>query len=133
VEIREATQDDVPAVRQLLQLLPGVWQDSWRADVIERAISSVAGLALVAVRGHILVGFACAHDFGFHAYLSQLTVSASEQNSGLGTQLLRRIEEQLGERGCSVLTADVHRPAEFIYRRLGWSAPAATLLRQRLG
>lgn len=132
MEIRGATPNDVPPIRRLLQSLGGLWQESWRADAIERALDSAAGLALVAVRGDVVVGFVCAHDVGFRAYLSELAVSESEQKSGLGTELLRRIETELAERGCSVLVADVHPPAEPFYRALGWSAPAATLLRRRL-
>lgn len=132
VRIREVNGDDVPDIERLLRSLPGVWQESWRADVIERALSSAGDLALVALRGGALVGFVCAHDFGFRAYLSELIVSEAEQRSGVGTALLRHVESRLADRGCAVLIADVHPPAEIFYRRLGWAEPAATLLRRRL-
>jgi predicted N-acetyltransferase YhbS len=48
----------------------------------------------------------------------------------LGTRLLRRVEEAVAERGCAV--ADVYPGAEDFYRKLGWSAPTATLLKHRL-
>ena len=131
--IREASFEDVPGIRTLLRSLPGVWQEAWRSDVLERAITAASGLALVALRGAKVIGFVCAHDLGFRAYLSELAVSESEQRSGLGTQLLQRVEEQLRVRGCAVLIADIHPPAEPFYRRLGWRAPDATLLRRRLG
>ena len=132
VEIREATMRDAAAVQGLLRSLRGVWQDSWRTDVVERAIVSASELAMVAVRGDAVIGFVCAHDVGFRAYLSELAVSESEQGSGLGTELLYRVEERLGQRGCSVLIADVYPPAEGFYRKLGWSDPAAILLRLRI-
>jgi predicted N-acetyltransferase YhbS len=132
IAIRQATGKDVPAVRGLLESLPGVWQESWRPDVLERAISSADGLALVAFRREGLVGFVCAHDVGFRAYVSELAVAESEQRSGLGTELLRRIEEKLVERGCAILIADVYPPAEAFYRKLGWSPPDAKLLGRRL-
>jgi len=137
MEIRRATLDDAPAIRRLLQSLSGVWQESWRPDAVEHAIEAAAGLALVAVREHSVVGFVCSHDVGFRAcfraYLSELVVSESEQRSGLGRQLLRQIETELAERGCSVLVADVYPPAEPFYRKLGWTPPAATLLRRHVG
>jgi len=132
MRIREASGEDVPAIQRLLRSLPGVWQESWRADVIERAMSSAAGLALVALRGETLVGFVSAHDVGFRGYLSELAVSETEQRSGVGTELLRHIERKLADRGCSMLIADVHPPAAPFYRKLGWADPPATLLRRRL-
>ena len=45
--IREATQDDIPAIETLMKGEPGFWQDNWRADVLNRAMVSARGLAFV--------------------------------------------------------------------------------------
>jgi len=126
--IRHADPKDVLAIQRLLRSLPGVWQDSWREDVIERTLDSARALAFVAEEDGVLVGFASAHDLGFRAYLSELVVSESHQRKGIGAQLVRRIEAELAARGCAVLIADVYPPAEPFYRKLGWRPPKATLL-----
>ena len=126
--IRHAEPKDLPAVRQLLLSLPGVWQDSWREDVLERALDSAGDLAFVAVEASLVVGFASAHDVGFRAYLSELVVSASHQRKRIGAQLVRRVEAELAARGCAVLIADAYPPAEPFYQELGWRPPKATLL-----
>jgi ribosomal protein S18 acetylase RimI-like enzyme len=130
--IRHADRKDLPGIRRLLRSLPGVWQDAWREDVLERALDSAGDLAFVAIQGSTVVGFASAHDVGFRAYLSELAVSRDHQRQGIGAQLLRRIETALGARGCAVLIADVYPPAEPFYAELGWQPPHATLLGRRL-
>ena len=129
--IRQATADDAPAVRALLQSVTGVWQSNWRGDAVERAIASAAGLAFVAQRDDAIIGFACAHDTGFRAYLSELAVAESDQRTGIGTRLLNAIENALAARGCAILIADVYPPAAEFYRKLGWSEPDAVLMRKR--
>lgn len=126
--IRHAEPKDLPAIRQLLRSLPGVWQDSWREDVLERAIDSARDLAFVAHEDGRIVGFASAHDVGFRAYLSELAVSESHQRKGIGAQLVHRVEAELAARRCAVLIADIYPPAEPFYRELGWRPPKATLL-----
>src|SRR5271157_2975233 len=123
--IRHADRNDLPAIRHLLRSLPGVWQDSWREDVVERALASAGDLTFVAVEGSAVVGFVSAHDVGLRAYLSELAVSADHQRKGIGAQLMRRIETELARRGCAVLIADVYPPAEPFYRELEWRPPQA--------
>jgi len=129
--IRHAGPKDVSAIQQLLRSLPRVWQDSWREDVIERAVDSARDLAFVAEEHGKIVGFACAHDTGFRAYLSELAVADSHHRKGIGTELVRQIEAELAARGCAVLIADVCPPAEPFYRELWWRPPQATLLGRR--
>jgi hypothetical protein len=66
-------------------------------------IGSAEAIALVHLEGETIEGFACAHDAGFRAYLSELVVSR-----------------------------DVWRDAERFYRVRGWTPPAVVLLRKRL-
>jgi len=130
--IRRAGRKDVQAIDQLLRSLPGVWQDSWREDALERALDSARDLAFVAVQDCSIVGFASAHDVGFRAYLSELAVSDDHQRQGVGSQLVYRIETELAARGCAVLIADVYPPAEPFYAERGWRPPHAILLGRRL-
>jgi hypothetical protein len=50
--------------------LLGVWQDSWREHVIERAPDSARDLVFVAEEHGKIVGFAFAYDMGFRAFVA---------------------------------------------------------------
>ena len=131
--IRQATPKDIPAIKSLMQSEPGFWQDSWRKDVLERALGASAGLSFVWDEEEQILGFVCAHDLGFRAYLNELIVKRSERNRGIGTKLVERIHQELSARGCAVLIADVWRDAEEFYKSLGWLEPDVKLLRKKLG
>jgi predicted N-acetyltransferase YhbS len=130
--IREANASDIMAIRALMQSVPGFWQQRWSDETIAAAIESAQGLAFVWEDNSRTLGFVCAHDLGFRAYLSELVVDESARGQGIATRLVRAVEEALGGSGQQILIADVWREAEPFYRSLGWEAPDAVLLRQRL-
>ncbi|HKA53195.1 MAG TPA: GNAT family N-acetyltransferase [Candidatus Binatia bacterium] len=130
--ITQATFQHVPAIRSLMQSVPGFWDKSWRPDVIKRGIAAANGLALVYEDNSNVLGFVCAHDLGFRAYLSELVVAGGARSRGIGTQLVQCVETELVTRGCAVLIADVWRDAERFYRALGWEPPPVVLLRKKL-
>jgi ribosomal protein S18 acetylase RimI-like enzyme len=130
--IREAIASDVPSIRALMQSVPGFWQPWWSEDAPEKALLSANGLAFVLEDNSIILGFACAHDLGFRAYLSELVVANQARHRGIGTRLLQAVEVALRNRNQRVLIADVWHNAESFYRSLGWEPPNAVLLRQRL-
>jgi hypothetical protein len=74
--MQQATYQHSPAIRTLLQSVPGFWDASWRPDVLERGIEAARGLAFVYEQREDIVGFVCAHDLGFRAYLRALIVAA---------------------------------------------------------
>jgi GNAT superfamily N-acetyltransferase len=100
--------------------------------VLEIEIAAGKDLALVWEEEGEILGYACAHDLGFRAYLSDLIVAETARNRGIGRQLLEHIEAKLRQRGCPVIFSDVWRTAESFYRSLGWSEPDVSLLRKRL-
>jgi predicted N-acetyltransferase YhbS len=130
--IRVAEQNDIPAIRAIMKSEPGFWQDSWRADVLERGLAGAAGLAFVCVENGEIIGFVCGHDLGFRAYLSELVVARTRRNRGLGKQLVAHLESELASRGCAILISDVWKDARGFYESLGWSQPDAILLRKKL-
>jgi len=130
--LRHASAFDVPGIRALMQTVPGFWQSGWSEETIADAIRSANGLAFVWESGGSILGFVCAHDLGFRAYLSELIVDARVRKQGIGKNLVNGVEEALRDRGQRVLIADVWRDAVPFYRSLGWDAPEAVLLRRRI-
>ena len=109
----------------------GYAQSAWRNDAVRRAVAAADGLAYIADEDGLLIGFACAHDVGFRAYLSELVVAPSHQRQGVGSAPLAAVERGLAERGCTLVFVDVFPPA--FYRRLRWREPRATLLCRDIG
>jgi GNAT superfamily N-acetyltransferase len=130
--IRPANASDITGIRLLMRSVPGFWDETWRVDVLERVLASPGTIALVHDDSEMIGGFACAHDVGFRAYLSELVVSPASQGQGIGARLLAELERELSARGCTVVIADVWRDAEDFYRSRGWTPPAVVLLRKRL-
>jgi GNAT superfamily N-acetyltransferase len=130
--IRSASPGDESGIKRLLKAEGGMWQGWWRDDAVAIAIASAGDLALVAVRDERILGFACVHDVGFRAYLSEIVVAESERGSGIGHALLTRAETMLGERGCQLIIADAYPPAVNFYERQGWGRPDAVLISRQL-
>lgn len=130
--VREAITPDIPKNCALMHMVPGFWQPWWSERTIAAAIHSAKGLAFVWEEGDQILGFVCAHDLGFRAYLSELIVDIPVRSQGIGTRLLHAVEDALRQRNQRVLIADVWRDAEPFYRSLGWEPPEALLLRRRL-
>lgn len=130
--IRRAGTEDIPQIQALMRSVARFWDENWRPDVLERALSSANTIALVHQEDDTIDGFICGHDVGFRAYLSELIVSPASQGRNVGSQLVCELERRLAERGCSVLIADVWRDAEQFFRSRGWSSPSVVLLRKRL-
>jgi ribosomal protein S18 acetylase RimI-like enzyme len=131
--IENATEDDIPEIRNLMHSQTGFWQDSWRPEVLDIAIKAANGLAFVWKEDGQILGFVCAHDLGFRAYLSELIIHSKVRRHGLAKKLVEHVQEVLQERGCNILIADVWKDAEEFYRSLGWSEPDVVLLRKKIG
>jgi GNAT superfamily N-acetyltransferase len=76
-------------------------------------------------------GFACAHDVGFRAYLSEFVVAPARQRQGLGSELLAEIERPARHTDAPSSLPIVARRREILsLERLG--PPPVVLLRKRL-
>ena len=95
-------------------------------------VQSASGLAFIWEESNQVLGFICAHDLGFRAYLSEFIVDKSGRNRKIGKMLLKHVEHELINRGSNVLIADVWKDAEGFYKSLGWSEPDVILLRKKL-
>lgn len=130
--IRTANTKDIPEIMGLMKSEPGFWSKSFRDNVLELGIDAANGLAFVQEDKGKIVGFACAHDLGFRAYLSEFIISREYRNKGIGKGLINRIENELSERGCSILISDVWKDSVAFYKSIGWSEPDVVLMRKNL-
>lgn len=129
--IRNAIKNDIPEIIKLMKSVDGFWNPMWTPDTIDHSLVSSNGLCFVYEEKDIL-GFICAHDLGFRAYLSELVVSPVCQGTGIGKTLVQKVENELFIRGCKILIADVWKSSEQFYRSLGWTNPDVILLRKKL-
>lgn len=130
--IRLASLLDLEQIVDLIDSVPGMRQDYWREGAIEQAIDMSDGLALVWEEEDEILGFICAHDFGFRGYISILVVAENARGKGVGTQLVKHVEDELSARGCSVVISDVMKNAENFFRYLNYKEPESILLYKKL-
>ena len=95
---------------------PGFWQQGWSNETLARGIDSAGGMAFIWEDSNEIIGFVCAHDVGFRAYLSELIVAQQMRGRGVGKGLLERVQTSLAQRGCATLIADVWHEAVPFYR-----------------
>jgi ribosomal protein S18 acetylase RimI-like enzyme len=96
--IREARHEDIPAIRRLMEAEPGFWQQDWSNETLARGIESAGGMAFIWENSNEIIGFACARDVGFRAYLSELIVTKQARRHGVAKGLLERIQTSLAQR-----------------------------------
>ena len=130
--LRLASHIDLEQIIDLIDSAPGMRQDYWREGAIEQAIDMSDGLAFVWEEESDILGFICAHDFGFRGYMSILVVGENARGKGVGTQLVRQVENELAARGCTILISDVMKNAENFFRHLDYKEPESILLYKKL-
>jgi ribosomal protein S18 acetylase RimI-like enzyme len=111
---------------------PGFWQPGWSNNTLAKGIDSAAGLAFIWEDSSEIIGFICAHNLGFRAYLSELIVAKEARGRGIGKALLEHVKNSLAQKDCALLIADVWREAVPFYKSLGWEPPDAILLRRKI-
>lgn len=130
--IRKTKASDYKKIESLMISVDGFWDKSWRENVVKLGVYSSDNLSYVYVHKDKIVGFICAHDCGFRAYLSELVVHPSTQRKGVATKLLKRVENDLKKRKCKTLIADVWKDVLGFYKKQGWSKPNVVLMRKRV-
>jgi len=107
----------------------------WRALI---AGAPTGAIFLVAREGGGIVGTVQVHpawapNQPHRAEITKLLVDRRRRRAGLGTQLMRAVEDAARGAGFTLLTLDAKRgaAAEHLYRQLGWT-PAGTIPRYAL-
>ncbi|MDF7801557.1 GNAT family N-acetyltransferase [Pontiellaceae bacterium B1224] len=134
MKIRTATSDDIPAMAELLHELFAV-----EVDFSPHYPTQVRGLELLLKREHAVIFVADTGDQLIGMCTVQIHVSTAKGNEvgivedviidvdhrgkGIGSTLLRKLEEWASERGLTRLQLQADRdnhPALGFYRRQGW-------------
>ncbi len=91
---------------------------------LERKLSVDSGLLLVAERDAQLVGAGMAGYDGHRGWIYSLAVAEAARGTGVGSALLRRLEELLIARGCVKINIQVRAENEAVaafYERHGYT------------
>jgi len=96
---------------------------SWTRARVARNIADRDTLSVVACQGGRVIGFAIAYFGDEHAHLNLLAVKREYQRLGLGTRMIRWLEESARIAGIRALHLEVrarNQQARRFYRRLGF-------------
>ena len=77
-------------------------------------------LHLVALKDHKVIGCVLFHPEGKSGRMHQLAVAADQQARGLGTQLVRVLEERLRDDGYQSLYKEVRVPVVEFFQKIGY-------------
>jgi ribosomal protein S18 acetylase RimI-like enzyme len=135
MQIRPFRPEDEDPVVALWQAcgLTRPWNDP-RKD-IARKLAVQRELFLVGEReGRVIATVMAGYD-GHRAWIYYLAVAPGHQGAGLGTQLVRRVEQEMLARGCpkvSLLVRSSNAQVLAFYRKLGYAQDDAVPLGKRL-
>ena len=124
IPVRLARADDAQEIavmaRDLIETGLG-W--SWTRVRVSKSIANRDTLSIVMCRGTRLVGFAVMFFGDEHAHLNLLAVRPEFQRLGLGTRMIRWLEESAQAAGIRAIHLEVrarNQQARRFYRRLGF-------------
>jgi ribosomal protein S18 acetylase RimI-like enzyme len=137
MEIRPYLESDEAAV---VELWREVFPDSpaWNRPEtdIQRKLSVQRELFLVATVGTQLVGSAMAGYDGHRGWVYYVAVSPRYRRQGIGTALMRSVEERLARLGCPKLNLQVRASNQEVvafYKRLGYEVEERISMSKHLG
>jgi len=135
MDIRTFRDEDEQAVVALWRAcgLTRPWNDPHKDIARKRVVQRE--LFLVGEREGRVVATVMAGYDGHRAWMYYLAVDPAHQGQGLGTLLVRRIEEEMLVRGCpkvSLLVRSTNAQVQAFYRKLGYAQDDAIPLGKRL-
>lgn len=137
MEIRPYLESDETAV---VELWREVFPDSpaWNRPEtdIQRKLSVQRELFLVATVGTQLVGSAMAGHDGHRGWAYYVAVSPRYRRQGIGTALMRNVEERLARLDCPKLNLQVRASNEEVvafYKRIGYEVEERISMGKHLG
>lgn len=136
IEIRPYLESDEVAVATLWrEVFPGAPAWNHPETDIRRKLSVQRELFLVAILGSEIVGTAMAGYDGHRGWVYYVAVSPGHRRQGVGTALMRSVEQRLAGLGCPKLNLQVrasnHQVVSF-YERLGYEVEERVSMGKRL-
>ena len=116
ISFRQATISDVGAIRSLWRAF---WPEMPYEKNLEFKIQKDPELVLVAEAGNAIIGTVIGGFDGWWAWIYRLAVDKAYQRQGIGTRLLKDIEEQIKKRGSTNICAIVSGEDEAVNRVMG--------------
>ncbi|MDH7593585.1 MAG: ribosomal protein S18-alanine N-acetyltransferase [Methanomicrobiales archaeon] len=122
--VRHARLTDLPSIVEIERTS---FLEPWEPDTIRQSIEWFPFTCFVATIGEKVVGFLIATpqnaDDGFYGHICNLAVAPEYRNSGIGTLLLRRTEQQFaldGAEGIQLEVRESNLAARQFYRNRGY-------------
>ena len=124
IAIRPYTESDEASVAELWrEVFPDAPRWNHPETDIQRKLAVQRDLFLVALLDEELVGTALAGYDGHRGWVYYVAVKQKHRRIGIGTALMRRVEEELARMGCRKLNLQVrasNKEVVAFYRRLGY-------------
>lgn len=136
MRVRSYSEVDEASVAELWrEVFPG--SPSWNHPEtdIQRKLSVQRELFLVATVGSDVVGTAMAGYDGHRGWVYYVAVSPGHRRQGIGTALMRDVEQRLSSMGCPKLNLQVRASNEEVvafYMHLGYQVEARVSMGKRL-
>ncbi|MDP8999845.1 MAG: GNAT family acetyltransferase [Myxococcota bacterium] len=130
---QDADEEAVVAIWNTVFSDPAPWNDPHL--VITKKLATQRELFFVAVIDAAVVGTAMGGFDGHRGWLYAVAVRPDMQRSGIGSALVRRVEDALVARGCPKLNLQVRVPNRGVvafYRRLGYLVEQRVSMGKRL-
>jgi ribosomal protein S18 acetylase RimI-like enzyme len=136
MHVRPYEEADEPVVTALWrEALPITAPHHDPATSIRNKLAVDRDLFFVAVVGGAVVGTVMGGYDGHRGWVYSLAVRADRRRAGVGTALIRRVEQALAERGCLKVNLQVrvtNPGAVAFYEKLGYSAEELVSMGRRL-
>ncbi|MFP3896879.1 MAG: GNAT family acetyltransferase [Anaerolineales bacterium] len=136
MEIRPFLESDTHAVAALWRrVYPQAPACNVPEEDIRRKLAVQRELFLVAELNKKVVGTAMAGYDGHRGWIYYLVVSPEHRRRGIGTALMKRVEEELARLGCPKLNLQVRASNEEVvafYEKLGYSVEKRISMGKRL-
>lgn len=129
VLIRHLGEEDLPALEWdgVFSHFRRVYADAYYRALKGLSVLWVADLPAVGIIGQVFIQLSCQRlelaDGDQRAYLYSFRIKPAYQNAGLGTRMMRVVEEDLISRGFRAVTLNVAKDnprARALYERLGY-------------
>ncbi|EFM08459.1 GCN5-related N-acetyltransferase [Paenibacillus curdlanolyticus YK9] len=132
INIRSLMPDDLQAcVRLYMDVFNAEpWNDEWTEERAAEHLTDFTNMprfkGIVAVQGEVLQGFIFGSVRkwwqGDEFFINEMCVRTDVQRAGIGTSLMRHLEQVMKEEGVRnlALLTDRGMPAEFFYKKYGF-------------